>query len=92
MTTSKPTVLGSLQLAEQLLQEIKQHKTTNQSKEKKYLPVLSETLCRQYTLELSQTPENWHQFDALLAYISGLRFQSGIHQTFGDPEEGQIVI
>lgn len=61
-------------------------------KEKKYLPVLSETLCRQYTLELSQTPENWHQFDALLAYISGLRFQSGIHQTFGDPEEGQIVI
>ena len=38
MTTSKPTVLGSLQLAEQLLQEIKQHKTTNQSKEKKYLP------------------------------------------------------
>ena len=36
MSTSKPTVLESLQLAEQLLQEIKQHKTTNQSKEKTY--------------------------------------------------------
>ena len=38
MSTSKPTVLESLQLAEQLLQEIKQHKTTNQSKEKNYQP------------------------------------------------------
>jgi hypothetical protein len=36
MSTSKPTVQESLQLAEQLLQEIKQHKTTNQAKEKKY--------------------------------------------------------
>ena len=38
MSTSKPTVLESLQLAEQLLQEIKQHKTTNQLKEKTYNP------------------------------------------------------
>ena len=38
MSTSKPTVLESLQLAEQLLQEIKQHKTTNQQKEKNYHP------------------------------------------------------
>ena len=38
MSTSKPTVLESLQLAEQLLQEIKQHKTNNQQKEKNYHP------------------------------------------------------
>ena len=38
MSTPKPTVLESLQLAEQLLQEIKQHKTTNQHKEIKYNP------------------------------------------------------
>ena len=38
MSTSKPTVLESLQLAEQLLQKIKQHKTTNQLKEIKYNP------------------------------------------------------
>ena len=38
MSTPKPTVLESLQLAEQLLQEIKQHKKTNQPKEKNYHP------------------------------------------------------
>ena len=38
MSTSKPTVLESLHLAEKLLQEIKQHKTTNQPKEIKYNP------------------------------------------------------
>ena len=38
MSTPKPTVLESLHLAKQLLQEIKQHKTTNQSKEIKYHP------------------------------------------------------
>ena len=38
MSTSKPTVLESLQLTEQLLKEIKQHKKTNQIKEKTYLP------------------------------------------------------
>ena len=38
MSTSKPTMLESLQLAEQLLQEIKQNKTTIQSKVKNYHP------------------------------------------------------
>ena len=38
MSTPKATVLESLQLAEQLLKEIKQHKTTNQPKEIKYNP------------------------------------------------------
>ena len=32
MSTPKPTVLESLQLAEQLLKEIKQHQTTNQQR------------------------------------------------------------
>ena len=36
MSTPKPTVLESLQLAEQLLQEIKKHKKTNQPNEKTY--------------------------------------------------------
>ena len=38
MSTSKTTELESLQLAEQLLKEIKQHKTTNHPKEIKYNP------------------------------------------------------
>ena len=38
MSKTKPTVLESLKLAEQLLKEIKQHKKTNQPKEIKYHP------------------------------------------------------
>ena len=38
MSTPKPMVLESLQLAEKLLKEIKQHKKTNQPKEIKYHP------------------------------------------------------
>ena len=38
MSKTKPTVLESLKLAEQLLKEIKQHKTTNKLKEKNYHP------------------------------------------------------
>tara|TARA_A100001011_G_scaffold301991_1_gene315581 strand:+ start:213 stop:395 length:183 start_codon:yes stop_codon:yes gene_type:complete len=38
MSTSKPTVLESFKLAKQLLKEIKQHKKTNQLKEKTYHP------------------------------------------------------
>ena len=38
MSTPKATVLESLQLAEQLLEEIKQHKTISQPKEIKYNP------------------------------------------------------
>ena len=38
MSKTKPTVLESFKLAEQLLEKIKQHKTKNQSKEKNYQP------------------------------------------------------
>ena len=38
MSTPKPTVLESLQLTEQSLQEIKQHKKTSKPKEKNYHP------------------------------------------------------
>ena len=38
MSTPKPTVLESLQLAERLLKETKQHKKTNHPQEIKYHP------------------------------------------------------
>ena len=38
MSKTHPTVLESFKLAEQLLEEIKQHKTINQPKEKNYHP------------------------------------------------------
>lgn len=37
-------------------------------------------------------PANWHQFDALLAFCSGWRYQKGEHLTFGVPEEGLIIV
>ncbi|HKK77241.1 MAG TPA: DUF429 domain-containing protein [Saprospiraceae bacterium] len=61
-------------------------------KEKVHLPELTNTLCSSYQLQLEKPPANWHQFDALLAYLSGLRYREGAHQTFGDPEEGQIIV
>jgi len=38
MSKTKPTVLESFNLAEQLLEEIKQHKIKNQSLERNYQP------------------------------------------------------
>ena len=38
MSKNKPTVLESFKLAEQLLEEIKQHKTKNKPKERNYQP------------------------------------------------------
>lgn len=35
---------------------------------------------------------NWHYFDALLAFVAGLRFSRNKHQVFGDEEEGLIVV
>lgn len=37
-------------------------------------------------------PDNWHQFDALLAFCSGWRYQKGQHLTYGDPKEGLIIV
>lgn len=39
-----------------------------------------------------QGVENWHIFDALLAFTTGWRFKNGIHALFGDSAEGQIII
>lgn len=38
------------------------------------------------------TPRNWHQFDALLALLTGWRFTQGLTMSYGDPAEGLIWI
>lgn len=53
---------------------------------------LTAELERQYRLSLHQAPENWHQFDSLLAWISGFRHEHGIARAYGDKEEGRIYI
>lgn len=37
-------------------------------------------------------PSNWHQADALLAWLTGKRVLEGNHLTLGDPGEGLICI
>ncbi len=39
-----------------------------------------------------ETIQNWHQYDAVLAWYSGYRFHTGIHKTYGNKEEGQIIV
>ena len=35
---------------------------------------------------------SWHHTDALLAFISGIRFLEDLQQVFGTPEEGIIIV
>ncbi len=49
-------------------------------------------LPQKYSVKLNQEPDSWHQFDAVLAYISGLRFLNEISMRYGDPGEGFIFV
>jgi len=51
------------------------------------------------TMELLQprlpypaAPENWHQVDALLAWLCGWRYRRDQHDYHGDPREGGIIV
>lgn len=61
-------------------------------KQKDYLPAVLEAIQPHLPLPLAQTPENWHQIDALLAFLSGYRFFQNTHQTFGSVTEGCIFV
>jgi predicted nuclease with RNAse H fold len=56
------------------------------------LPVFTEALQHFLTYELAAVPENWHQFDALLAWYSGYRHYKGQSVLYGDATEGRILI
>ena len=43
-------------------------------------------------LQFKQLPLNQHQFDALLAWMSGYRFMNHQHLLFGDRQEGLIIV
>ena len=51
---------------------------------------LTETVTRESGVTMKKPPQNWHQFDALLACLSGERVRNGTAQAYGDPEEGLI--
>lgn len=52
-----------------------------------------EWLMEQVEVPMAQPQlENWHQFDAVLAWHSGQRFYTGKTKVYGTAAEGQIVI
>ncbi len=56
-----------------------------------------EALCRRLSrvipeLCLAEYPKTQHQFDALLAWVSGYRFMNQQHLVFGDIQEGIIIV
>jgi len=62
-------------------------------KQKVHLPAILSEIAKTlpYPIQNEQVT-SWHQVDALLALLSGYRFTQNQHLTFGDPEEGIIIV
>jgi len=56
------------------------------------LPVFTEALQGHLPFQLESQPQNWHQFDALLAWFSGHRHHNGQSVLYGEAREGRIII
>jgi predicted nuclease with RNAse H fold len=52
----------------------------------------TEALLRLLPFKLQEMPQNWHQFDALLAWFSGYRHQQGQSVLYGEAQEGRIIV
>lgn len=71
-------------------------------KQKEHIPIITTILSKSLYHLLSSSPSllaslfpnlpNWHHVDALLALISGIRYRKNQHLSFGDPQEGQIIV
>ncbi|MEJ8755715.1 hypothetical protein WG947_01795 [Pontibacter sp. H259] len=56
------------------------------------MPVIAQLLQDQIKYTFAQTPRDWHQFDALLAWFSGYRHVNGQAILYGDAHEGTIIV
>ncbi len=56
------------------------------------LPVFTETLQGLLPFPILQPPINWHQFDCLLAWLSGYRHNHKQAILYGDAKEGRIIV
>lgn len=61
-------------------------------KEKTHIPTIAQKILTLLPPATAPDLNNWHQVDALLALLSGYRFQKGAHLICGDPFEGEIII
>ena len=62
------------------------------SKKSSYTSELHDQLASDYDIEYKVAPDNWHQVDAVLCWISGWRHESGQGQLLGQAEEGLIWV
>jgi predicted nuclease with RNAse H fold len=61
-------------------------------KEKTQIQHVVNCLLEKFDLETKHSFKTWHEVDALLALISGIRITSGIAQKYGDEIEGVIYV
>jgi predicted nuclease with RNAse H fold len=59
----------------------------------KHINELSQVVSNMFDLIVNHDQiKTWHHFDALLAYIAGIRFLNKTHLSIGDEQEGQIIV
>lgn len=56
------------------------------------LSEFSEALQGLLPIQLQDQPQNWHQFDAVLAWFSGYRHEASQSVLYGDAREGRIIV
>ncbi len=62
-------------------------------KSTKFIPKITEVIFSGMPeWNLSQTLNSWHEVDAILALIAAQRYLNKIHEAYGEPKEGCIVI
>ncbi|MEO1259708.1 MAG: hypothetical protein AAFZ15_12965 [Bacteroidota bacterium] len=59
---------------------------------KKDIPVFCEILKKELPLDFFEMPQNWHQVDAALGWLSGWRFLNNKAAIYGDQKEGVICV
>ena len=59
---------------------------------KKDIELFLSELLDKTSVQLADTPTNWHQTDAIMALLSGLRHHHNKHLEIGDINEGIIII
>jgi predicted nuclease with RNAse H fold len=68
-------------------------KAKGYKKEKSAFSELLAILCQEYSLKLpADMPLSWHCFDALLAFVTGLRIERQEVSVFGNEQEGFIYV
>ncbi len=62
------------------------------NKKTKNLLEFTELLMKTFSVKFDKSPENWHQIDAAICWISGKRYNNQEQITVGRASEGLIVI